>query len=126
MEFFITKYKELLGINMTIETREVTTEYQTVAANDTALHKVMALKYYKEGWMTVMYSNFDPNPEGLLGYALAPTELDTGLDVKEWYSILGIHSLGPTNTTAHHEIGHMLGNISKKIPIACRMQDQYL
>ncbi len=98
-----------MGITVVIETKEVTDEYQTVDAADKATHLAMAQKYYREGWMTTMYSNFDPNAESLLGYASGfPNELPASL--KDWYTIMGIHGLGPAGTTIHHEVGHMLGN----------------
>jgi hypothetical protein len=108
MEFFVNKYRDLLGIDVIINTTEVTSEYQTVGAEDNPTHLAMAQKYYKSGWMTAMYSNFDPNPELLLGYASKfPTELPASL--ADWYTIMGIHSLNAGGTTVHHEVGHMLG-----------------
>lgn len=108
MEFFVNKYRELLGIEVILNTTEVTTEFQTVPAENNTVHLEMAQKYYKAGWMTAMYSNFDPNPESLLGYASAfPNVLPA--NTADWYTIMGIHSLGPAGTTVHHEVGHMLG-----------------
>ena len=87
MEFFVNKYRDLLGIDVIINTTEVTSEYQTVGAEDNPTHLAMAQKYYKSGWMTAMYSNFDPNPELLLGYASKfPTELPASL--ADWYTIM--------------------------------------
>jgi hypothetical protein len=107
-EFFVAKYKELLGINVVIESREVNDEYQSVGADDKATHLAMAQKYYRAGWMTTMYTIFDPNTEGLLGYASGfPNALPA--DLKDWYTIMGIHGLGPAGTTIHHEVGHMIG-----------------
>jgi hypothetical protein len=110
MEFFVRKYREQLGIEVIINTTEVTTEYQVVDASDDGkpTRLAMAQKYYQEGWMTAMYTNFDPNPETLLGYASQfPTELPKSL--ADWYTIMDIHGLNAGGTTVHHEVGHMLG-----------------
>jgi len=110
MEFFKSRYLDLLGINVTWTTTVVNSgPYLTVGSEDKANHTQMAAQYYKEGHMTVMFTNFEPNPQSTLGYASQfPHELPS--NISEWYTIMTLSSINATGTTIHHEVGHMLGN----------------
>ncbi len=67
----------------------------------------MAAEYYVPGSITVLVTQFSPNPNDLLGYAyLGQYMLLTAPE--KWFAILDSFSaISPTGTTLMHEVGHL-------------------
>jgi len=109
MQFFKSRYLDLLGVNVTWTTTVVTDGPYLVGSSEAnAVHVQMATQYYKQGYMTVMFTSFQPN-ETTLGYASNfPNSLPA--NIAEWYTIMTIKSINGSGTTLLHEVGHMLGN----------------
>ncbi len=103
-----------MNISWNINTTVITNRYQAVDSSNKTLHQQMAREFYVAGYMTMMLSNFDPNPENLLGYAYYPQSMNFPFAKPAWYTILNLPSaVTPEGTTMPHEVGHMLGSYTK-------------
>jgi hypothetical protein len=99
-----------MNITWGITTTVVTDKYQVVSARNRTLHSLIAAEYYVAGSMTLLISEFSPNPDYLLGYAYLPQSMNLESDPAAWFTILdSAYAIAPTGTTMLHEVGHMLG-----------------
>jgi len=99
-----------MNISWNINTTVITDRYQAVNSSDTAMHQQIAQEFYVEGSMTMLITDFNPNPANLLGYAYLPQTMNFPVDKPSWYTILNLPSaITPQGTTVPHEVGHMLG-----------------
>jgi hypothetical protein len=81
----------------------------------------IARTYYVEGSATVLYTSFDPNDSGLLGYAYLPTSYDAASPADSWFGIMDANpesiALQDRGTTLLHEVGHMFGMFDLRITL---------
>lgn len=108
------------GISFNVTIRNVSfAPYAKVDPDAETLHNQMAAEYYVPGSITVLITQFSPNPNFLLGYAyLGQNMLLTA--PQKWFAILDSFSaITPTGTTLIHEVGHLF---SKLILISYRYE----
>lgn len=67
----------------------------------------MAAEYYIPGSITVLVTQFSPNPNNVLGYAYLGQNMLLSAPEK-WFAILDSFSaIAATGTTLLHEVGHL-------------------
>lgn len=102
---FMTFFKVDWIINVT-----VTDKYQTVDPEKRSANKLISKEFYIPGWMTLIWTVFNPNPKYILGYAYYPATFDFVNNADEFFCIMDYSTaLTARGTTVLHEIGHMFG-----------------
>ncbi len=110
MAFFKQEYKKFFKIEWNINVTVVTDRYQAVDTADKSTLNSIAAEFYLPGFMTLIWTTFDPNTDNLLGFAYSPQAVDVDTEPQMFYCMMDIAgALTPTGTTVLHEIGHMFG-----------------
>lgn len=108
LEFFNERFMALAGISFNVTARNVSERrYAKVDPDAETLHNQMAAEYYVPGSITVLVSQFSPNPNFVLGYAYLGQNMLLS-EPEKWFAILDSFSaIGPKGTTLLHEVGHL-------------------
>jgi hypothetical protein len=108
LEFFNARFATLAGISFNITVRNISErQYIKVDPDAETLHNQMAAEYYIPGSITVLVTQFSPNPNNVLGYAYLGQNMLLSAPEK-WFAILDSFSaIAATGTTLLHEVGHL-------------------